>query len=325
MRCTSKAPAKIILLGEHWVVHGGYALASSLGLYCSAIGTYYPSIRVVVYSSRLKLTDTIYPSQKCKTLCNLARMIDYIASTLRRTPWPANIVIESEIPPGTGLGSSASTAVAVAATYFCIGGLDPSLEEVSRAAYEAEKVVHGNPSGIDNTIATYGGIILYSRTTGFKKLGKLNFPEARILIVDTGIERSTKNAVEKFTRRLTRLKQIANQLIEVQNNIVMEAVSAIKNKDIVYLGYLLDTAQGLLNSMGVSHPEIERIVHIARAKGALGAKLTGAGMGGSVIVLAEAQRVEKIKQTMEQLGYTTYVAEIGVEGVKIARETKTPL
>ena len=102
----------------------------------------------------------------------------------------------------------------------------------------------------------------------------------------------------------------------------MEAVSAIKKKDIVYLGHLFDIAQGLLNSMGVSHPEIEKIVHIARAEGCLGAKLTGAGMGGSVIILAEVSKTEKIKQIMDKLGYTTYVAEIGVEGVRITRNAE---
>ncbi|ABM80728.1 mevalonate kinase [Hyperthermus butylicus] len=313
MGCAWSAPAKVIVFGEHWVVHGGLALAAAIGLRARAYGS--PSESGLwVFSQLYRIGENLMES--CSRFCNLLAGFRLVASSYGRSLWPARIRIESDIPVGAGLGSSAATALAAVAAYACVGGLEPGYDVLWRAAFEAEKVVHGNPSGVDNTVALYGGFILYRRGSGFKRVEFRGMRDTRLLIVDSGVSRSTRIAVERFTVRLERLGRLGRRLLETADGIVEEALAALSRGDSVRLGELMDVAHGLLNAMGVSHPVLEEIVWIARREGALGAKLTGAGMGGTAIVLVDLEHASRVKKALELRGFRVYEVELGVPGLQ---------
>lgn len=311
MICRARAPAKVILFGEHWVVHGGRALASAIGLYSSV---YAEPLRegVIVESRNLGVMEDVLKS--CRVFCNLKRSFEYIANGVM---WPARIVVNSEIPVGAGLGSSAAVAVSASAAYACVGGRDVTPELVSNAAYESEKLVHGTPSGVDNTVSAFGGFLLYRRGEGFKAIHVGSLNDVTLLVIDTGVIRSTAKAVSLFSSRLKRLNSIGQDLLRLAEGIVEEALRAVRKGDAVMLGELMDVAHGLLNAMGVSHIELEKAVHAARANGALGAKLTGAGMGGSAIALVEKERAAAVAENLRRLGFRVYSGALGVRGVSI--------
>ncbi|BEP17074.1 mevalonate kinase [Pyrofollis japonicus] len=311
--CVARAPGKIILLGEHWVVHGARAIAAAIGLYARAIGSRSHEDGIVVRSRELGVTEDI--SRECKVFCNLREAVNFLAKTSGREPWPANIVIESDIPMGAGLGSSAAVAVAFSACYAALGGLSLDFSLISRAAYESEKIVHGRPSGIDNTVATYGGFMIYHKERGFTPLSDVRTENIRLLVIDTGIPRSTGKAVALFSKRLNVLGAIGYRLLNIADSIVDETVRALKEGDPAKIGLMMDVAHGLLNAMGVSHEALEEVVHLARRLGAYGAKLTGAGMGGTAIALVSESNADIITKELVRKGYKVYDVEIGVGGV----------
>ena len=311
--CFAEAPAKVILLGEHWVVHGGLAIATAIGIYARARGRA-SAQGIIVRSRELGVSEDI---TSCKRFCNLRKAVEYISSRVSRQPWPAEIYIESDIPMGAGMGSSAAVAVAFSACYAALGGIKPDPELVSRAAYEAEKIVHGNPSGIDNTVSAIGGFVKYRRGEGAQSLNVSSLPGAKLLVIDTGIPRSTRAAVSLFTQRLHFLGSLGKGLLSLMEQIVEEAINALKRSDVERIGILLDVAHGLLNSMGVSHEVLEEVIHIARRSGAYGAKLTGAGMGGTAIALVPEKRLTIVKNALQQRGFRVYEASLGVNGVKV--------
>ncbi len=301
------------MLGEHWVVHGGLALASSIGVYarvtCISQGS-----GLVVESPSLSVSEELRGG-RCRRLCGLARAAEYIEERLGVSTG-VRCRIESDIPLGAGLGSSAAVAAAFAAAYSCLllGGRQPPRDLVNGAAYEAEKVVHGRPSGVDNTVTVYGGLLLYRRGSLMKPLPPPPVSDAVLLIALTGVERSTRVAVERFTSRLRLLGDQASRLIELNDSLVAEALAALWRKDYKRLGALMTLAHGLLNGMGVSIPLLDEIVASAVAAGAHGAKLTGAGLGGSVVILAPRDKVDDIRASMPA-GVRLLEASLAAPGV----------
>jgi mevalonate kinase len=318
LACRFSAPAKVILFGEHWVVHGGLALAAAVGLraYASAERSSGGS-GVMVCSRELGVCEDVLGV--CGRLCWLRRGFEKLAEECGGIVSGLKVDIESDIPLGAGLGSSAAVATAVMAASSCALGCY-SAKVVWEAAFEAEKAVHGNPSGVDNTVSLYGGFIAYRRGGGFRRV-KASLANARLVIVDSGVSRSTGRAVELFGRRFERLGALAKLLFELQERIVEEAMSCIGVGDVRRLGELMDVAHGLLNAMGVSHPALEEIVFTLRALGAYGAKLTGAGLGGSAIALFDGEKASAAAKELRKRGYRVWLAELGVEGLRRESES----
>ncbi len=295
------------------MVHGSKAIAAAVGVYARAHGQR-AGHGIVVSSRDLGVIEDI---TSCQRLCNLWKAAQYIAASASREPWPARIQIESDIPIGAGMGSSAAVAVAFSACYSMLGGIRPTVDLILRAAYEAEKIVHGNPSGIDNTVSTIGGFIVYRKGRDPVRLENISLKGTKLLIIDTGIPRSTRVAVNLFSTRLRSLGGIGKSLLEFMNRVVDEAIVALRNNDVARLGLLLDLSHGLLNAMGVSHEALEAAIHVARRGGAYGAKLTGAGMGGTAIALVPSKKASSISGLLEEKGLRVIEAEIGVSGFRV--------
>jgi len=311
--CTASAPAKTILLGEHWVVHGGRALAAAVGLYAHVSCRVKPGEDVWVYSKNLGVAENL---SSCDRLCNLAAAARYIEKRYGRVG--AECHIRSDIPPGVGLGSSAAVAVAFSAAYLCLASGAPLTDKeiVSRAAFEAEKVAHGNPSGIDNTVSTYGGIVLYRRGSGPRVLSVVG--GGMIAVVDSGVERSTRSAVEMFAKELSVFPRDLRQHFLLFNDMLVGyAVDALRKGDYRTLGKLFNMAHGLLKAMGVSSVVLDTIVEELRVRGAYGAKLSGAGLGGVVIASAERDVMSRLAVWAEERGLKFFKASFPVRGVHV--------
>ncbi len=305
MSITASAPGKVILFGEHFVVYGNPAIVSSIDL----------RARVTASSSREEgVTLEEWPQEN-----PAVRSANYVLEKLQRKGG-ISLKISSEIPQSVGLGSSAAIAVASAAATLklCSDKLD--LKLVLEAAHEGEKIIHYTPSGIDTSIATFGGAGTYTRSEGYRKL---DFGLEEILIVNTGRQRRTGDLVRRVKEFREKDPKRFEELLEESKRIVEESVDRLKAHEIEPLGKLMIRNQELLRAIGVSAPEIERAVDACMSAGAYGAKLTGAGGGGCVIAVAD---YDKLDLLVEKLGkyFQVFRARLRVEGVRIEPQAGNP-
>jgi mevalonate kinase len=282
---------KVILLGEHAVVHGEPALAGALHRGVRAIARPGPAALEVPAWGLSVRPDGAEPA---------ARALCAILAATGAAPDAVSITAEAEIPARAGLGSSAALSAAVARA------LCSDEARVRRAVDEAERVFHGNPSGIDAALATEGGFGVFTRGSGLRRLVA---PVLTVCVGNTGRPRDTRALVGAVAARLA-AEPAAGEVIKRLGALAAEGVAALEAGDLRRLGGLLDEAQEGLAGLGVSSPLIERLCAAARAVGAWGAKLTGAGGGGCVIALAPG-REEAVLAAWRAAGHDGFVAEVG--------------
>jgi len=311
----ASAPGKVILFGEHFVVRGSRSLTAAVSLRARAEVSPAPET-ILVESPALGLKASIDPETLepgDPRLEPLARLLAHLRS-IGYSVEPHRVRIASEIPPGAGLGSSASVA---ALAYTAAHGDPLRGEALIRAAYEAERAAHGRPSGVDNTIVVTGGGLVYRRGHGFQPV-EVRLPRGTVMLVaDTGVPRSTRRVVEEVLARAEATWRAAQHIYRAADEIVGLALEALASGDAGLLGELMDLNQGLLNALGASSIHIERVVHAARAAGALGAKLTGAGRGGAVLVLAREEEARRVEEAVSRHAARVYRVALGVEGARV--------
>jgi mevalonate kinase len=212
-----------------------------------------------------------------------------------------------------GLGSSGALAVATVAAVGKLLGKDLSREAILTLSTSAERFVHRNPSGIDQAISTYGGVIVYQRTVGITHLEVAS--KIPLVIGNTGIIRNTGDLVDRVKRRTRRYPQVMKQLAHTAGQLSKEAIDSLHHNDLNRFGELMDINHGLLVAVGVSHQVIDNLVHAAKGNGALGAKLTGAGGGGCIIALTTVEDRERISEAIRSGGGTPILAEKTDKGV----------
>ncbi len=231
---------------------------------------------------------------------------------------PHKVRIESMIPSGAGLGSSASLGVAYALALSSLLGDELRGDRLVEAGMAADEAAHGRPSGVDVVIAVYGGFLAYKR--GAKPAPVSSRLQGYSLIVaDSGVPRRTGDVVEFVLRRAETLGAAAERIYQAADEAVGMAVKAVERGDAALLGVIMDFMHGLLAAMGASGPELDRLVWAARRGGAVGAKLTGAGWGGSVIALAESgEAAGRVVDALRSAGAKWAVkARPGAEGARL--------
>lgn len=290
--CVQDAPGKVILLGEHTVVYGKPAIAASI-------------------RRRLKLTVAIGDAPGVESSDPRVRTaLETAAAIFGLDASRIGVGVESEIPIGCGLGSSAAFSVALLRALAEISGRSLQKGELLRRATEVENAFHGTSSGIDVSVAGLGGVIWFERT-GELRAARLPVHDAFDLVVGISDERrSTAGPVGNLRSRVRSHPGLYGQFFDLAGNLVHAARGALGTGDFETLGLLMDAAQGLLNAMGVSTPTLERMVTIARRAGALGAKLTGAGGGGAVIALAPAN-AHDVADALEAEGFESFITRVG--------------
>lgn len=317
---TSRAPGKIILTGEHFVVLGAPAVAMAVDLYSHATAGPARSGRIEVEAGiplqilgPMNRNQHLNSSQLLEPLRLAAKeTLDYIGDKGSGI----SLNVDCEIPVGAGLGSSASAAAAVITAVAKARRADLTRKEFFRIAFAPESFLHGSPSGVDHATSIYGGIISFTKPEDITQLKPKQAP--RILVCDTGIHRATRKLVGAVVRK-SREQQKAYRLhVDNARDISRSAVRALKRGDLGELGSLMDANHELLVEIGVSHPLLDRLVRVARVHGALGAKLTGAGGGGCIIALCKTYKDEiSIARALKRHGGIPYHVSMDREGTRI--------
>jgi mevalonate kinase len=190
-----------------------------------------------------------------------------------------------------GIGASAALAAAVSRAVNNFFGLNCDDNKINEAAYEGEKVVHGNPSGIDNTAAVFGGLFLFKKGL----IEKIKIKKTiEIVLIDSGIINSTKAVIEEVRKDKEDNKAKLDLILKEYLKLVQLGKRALQDFDLEKLGEFMDKNHILLKELGVSCSELDKIVGIAKKLGALGAKLTGTGKGGIVIALTPGKDLQEI-------------------------------
>jgi mevalonate kinase len=276
MKQVGVGTGKVILLGEHAVVHGHAALAASIDLavVCDARPAAALRLRVPAWGIDVGVDDDHPVAVALRAICD---RIDPSG------PRPAlELVADARVPAAAGLGSSAAMAVAIAQILSLRLGRDTSDDAICALADAAERCFHANPSGVDVALAARGGIGLFRRGAG---LAPLDAPPVPLAIAVSGVARSTAAMVERVTAAAAADPARAADLAAM-GAAAEAAAPLVVRGDWPALGPLFDDAHARLGALGVSTPLLDELVAIARGAGALGAKLTGAGGGGAVIALA---------------------------------------
>ena len=294
-----KAAGKVILLGEHAAVYDRHVLALPLE---SAV-----TVRIAESASGIRL---LIPDW------NIERQLDpnapvrggqaAVLSLIRRyfgvSDRGYDIHVRSRIPAAAGLGFSAALAVATIRAFDKLVGRGMSNVEVEKLAFQCEKISHGTPSGIDNNIATYAEPVLYSKGTRTRTKPITLSEVPPLVIASSGIKGSTVEQVAAVRSRYDKNRELYTTIFDEIDEISMAGAVALRDRDYVQLGSLMDICQGFLNSIQVSTPELEKMIAIARQSGAAGAKLTGAGGGGSIVALCP-DKVAQVSQALDAAGY----------------------
>lgn len=256
--------------------------------------------------------------------------------------------IRSTLPIGAGLGSSASVSVCLSTALAILGGHveHPTLtikdkhhgkatkdtEFVDNWSLMGEKCFHGNPSGIDNAIATHGGVVLYQRLKGpgnpSVRTNLRNFPALDLLLTNTKIPRSTADLVGKVASINSTYPKIADHILSGMEQIAQEAylIMLLPTVDKKKLGELINLNHGLLASLGVSHPALEEIRVIADTHKIGSTKLTGAGGGGCAITLLSdgvtQDAIADAKSEFKKQSFECYKTQLGGKGVGVLFEAE---
>ena len=317
-RVVASAPGKLILFGEHFVVKGYRAIATSVNL----------RARVDVEETSGSWVEFHSPTLNLKSRVSLDlggfhgefEVYVEILRALRREGYsivPHRVVLESEMPVASGLGSSAATSVAYALAYTALLGDPLGRDELLRISFEGERVAHGRPSGIDNTIATLGGTVVYRRGDKPTPVNAVIPEDYTFIVADTGLKRSTRDVVEHVLKVAEMLGEAGEYVYLAADRIVEKALKALETGDMRLLGNLMYVNHGLLVAMGASNLALDTLVNIARVKGALGAKLTGAGWGGCMVVLAERGKAKAVVEELERHARMVRTVDIHVPGALI--------
>ncbi|XP_042017006.1 mevalonate kinase-like [Salvia splendens] len=382
MEVRARAPGKIILAGEHAVVHGSTAVAATIDLY-TFVSLRFPTpednndalqvqfkdvdlefswpvgkLKEVLpeLGSKSASTPSSCSLETTKAIASLVEELNLaesklgLASGISAFLWlytsilgdkPAKVVVNSELPLGSGLGSSAALCVALSAALLSLSDSlkldfshqgwqtfgDSELDLVNKWAFEGEKIIHGRPSGIDNTVSTFGNMIKF-RSGELTRI-KTNMP-LKMLVTNMKVGRNTRALVSGVSERAVRHGSAMSSVFKAVDSISNEVAAIIQSPvsdDLAItekeekLGELMEMNQGLLQCMGVSHATIETVIKTT-LKYKLATKLTGAGGGGCVVTLLPALLagtvVEKVIAELEECGFQCLIAGIGGRGMEIS-------
>ena len=308
MKSIASAPAKIILFGEHFVVHGTKAILAAIDKRVTVTTTFTENKTIKVNSQLGTIEVSISSSHE--GVKSEFKPFVYLASKIINSNQNTNgleITIDSDIPIGVGLGSSSACCVAAAASISELFNELPS-EEILKMSIEAEKTIFPDTSGADCTVCTYGGMI------GYPSIEKIdNTFELNLLIANSMIPHNTKNSVEKVNKFKENDEERFSQLCDLENGLIDEVVVAMKNNDAIAFGLKMSENQKYLEEIQVSNDTLRDMISSLKEI-SLGTKITGAGDGGCIIALVKDENMDKVPALLPK-DKECFSAKIDTKGV----------
>lgn len=303
----ASAPGKVILLGEHAVVYGRSALAAPVhALHAQAevlpfddagVRLEAPDVGVDALLDELPID---HPQAKA---IRLALAESGASGGIR-------VRITSDIPPASGLGSSAAVSVAIIRAVCAHFDHDLAADRTAQMAFQVEKLQHGDPSGIDNTVVAFEIPVLYVKGEEPRPLGVTG--RFKFVIGDTGEPSPTKDLVTMLRGRWSGDTEFVDAIFDSIGELSDQAAATIGRGEVGNLGPLMNHCQTMLETLGVSGPSLEHLIAAANEAGALGAKLSGAGGGGIMIALVDEGSQEAVDAALREAGaVSTIRTEIG--------------
>ena len=291
MKSIASAPGKIILFGEHFVVHGTKAILAAIDKRVTVTSTFTENKTIKVNSQLGTLEVPI--SSSYEEVKSEFRPFVYLANKIINSNQNVNgleVTIDSDIPIGVGLGSSSACCVAAAASISELFK-ELSSEEILNISIEAEKTIFPDTSGADCTVCTYGGMIEYEQFTGTKKID--NTFELNLVIANSMIPHTTKNSVERVSKFKENDEERFSQLCDLETKLIDEVIIAMKNNDATTLGLKMSENQKYLEEIQVSNDTLRDMISSLNEI-SLGSKITGAGDGGCIIALIKDENMDQI-------------------------------
>jgi mevalonate kinase len=303
---------KVILFGEHFVVHGLPGVVSAIDSTTDA--EVKKAAKGITVKDERKTAKGYSEEKRLQQIESIERMLKAMGLDPKIG---LDIWIGGTLPGFSGLGASAASSVAIARAIAQELGMQISDEKINQIAYEGEKAYAGNPSGIDNTAATYGGLMWFKKDMagGADKIEKLHVRrKIEIVIGSTGKVANTKAMVEGVADRKKKNSLKYNLFFKQAENVAIAGRKALESYDLKKVGDLMNENHRLLQEIGVSSKELDLLVDLARKKGAFGAKLTGGGGGGCMVALTPGKDLQgQVLSAIKSLGFEVLSTKIGVE------------
>jgi mevalonate kinase len=310
-----RAGGKVILFGEHGVVYGRPALAAGLttgataeliheaGALTTARLTVDPwGVTVDAIEPGAADHDSKVPAHQ------LAHALGAIAGAYAQPP-ALHVRVTMELPSGAGLGGSAALSVAIVKAFDQELGIERTPSEIADIALRAERVFHGNPSGVDTAMAAAGGVAVYRKGQPLERV-KIKQP-ITLVVGHSGEPGMTKETVASVARQHAQRPDKVEQIFAGMEAIVKNGQTALERGELDALGQLMELNQKLLVTLVLSTPRLEEMCTAAVMAGALGAKLTGGGGGGCMIALVrDAESAQIVKAALESLGREAFVTMV---------------
>jgi mevalonate kinase len=294
----TRAYGKLILFGEHFVVYKVPALVGAVAAYTDCALTFTDQ------DGAVEIIDDrpAVPNYKTKKAEEGRKAVELVLKHLNVTRG-VQLTFGGDLCCVSGIGASAAQTVSLARAIAQAVPLDLTEDEINAAGYEGEKGYHGTPSGIDNTAATFGGLLRFQRTDADPIFEKKKLKEPiRIVYASTGITSSTTEVVGDVRARKEQDPEWFDGLLQRYLALVPKAEKALEEGDVEELGKLLDENHTLCQELTVSCKELDDLVDAARQAGAIGAKMSGTGRGGLMLALTPTEEIQNaVAEALEKL------------------------
>jgi mevalonate kinase len=301
----------VILFNEHFVVYGLPAIASAIGAKTTALVERRAGSGFEIKDERPETKG--YKAEKMSQQReSLDIMLKFMNIDTKQNAFV--VTLAGDLIAASGVGASAASCAAIARAFSDELNLNYSDEKVNSVAYEGEKGYHGTPSGIDNTAATFGGLIWFKREGASQLMERMRLRKpVEIVMGNTGMVADTKTVVADVKERREREREKYDRIFKQAEQLAFKARNQLEAFNLQELGAYMNENHNLLQQIGVSCRELDELVDFTRECGALGAKMTGTGRGGYMVALTPGKELQKrVAEGIERKGFQALSTTIGI-------------